>query len=170
MKTSVKVEYNSQRINRILNQIPVMVQASAYDKGLRPAAKVVQDRARQLAPSSKESGSRKRWSQKMRASRAGVKPLKQSIKTKVVRPGKNKVPYAVVGPERPWGNIAHFISPLKKNTREVVLWGNRTGMMARKDNDFMKRAFDETKQQAARAFTRGVIAAVRAKLKDLGRG
>lgn len=166
----VKVIYNERRVNRVLNKIPVMVQAAAYDSGLRPAAKVVEKRAKQLAPSSRESGSRNKWSASMKASRQNVKPLRESISTKVVRkPSGGGNPYAMAGPERPWGNIAHFISPLKKATREIVLWGRKAGRQGRKDNDFMKRAFDETKQAAARAFTRGVIRGVRAKLKDLVR-
>lgn len=166
----ITVKFDPKRINRVLSQIPVMAQIAAYDSGLQPAANVVKKRAQELAPSSRQSGTRDKWSAKTRASREGVKPLKESIKTKKVKPGRDKTPYAMAGPERPDGNIAHFVSPLKKDTRKVVLWGRQTGRVDRKDNDFMKRAFDETKQQAARAFTRGVIKAVRAKLKDLGRG
>lgn len=166
----VKVAFNANRINRVLKQIPLKVQFAAYDAGLRPAAKVVEKRSKELAPSSQKSGSRNKWSKSMAASRAGVKPLDQSIKVKVVRGGSREVPYAMVGPERPQGNVAHFVSPLKKNTREVVLWGRRTNRTAPKDDDFMRQAFDETRKQQERAFVRGTIKRVRKELESLKNG
>ena len=167
---NVRVLFDEKRINRILKRFPVEVQIAGYDGGLRPAANIVKSKAEQLAPRSSQTGSSKKWSAKTRASRAGVIPLHRSIKTKLKRPGQKSPPYAVVGPKRPDGNIAHFVSPLVKNTRQIVLWGKRTGRVARKDDDFMRRAFDTTRAQQKRAFTRGVIVELRKRMKGIDRG
>lgn len=166
-----KVKFNQKRVNRILRQIPVAIHAAATDAGLRPALNVVKKRMEELAPDSKASGSRDKWSQSMKASRSrGDKQLKDTIKIKVIKGGKNSVPYGMVGPERPEGNVAHFVAPLEKDTREKVLWGNRTGTTAPKNDDFTRRAFDDTQKQQQRAFTRGVLKRARKEMAEAVRG
>lgn len=171
-KSKSQVKFDFKRINRILSKVPAAVHAAATDAGLRPALKVVKKRMQELAPDSRASGSRDKWSKSMRESResGSNKQLKDTIKIKVIRADKHSTPYGLVGPERPEGNVAHFVAPLEKNTREKVLWGHRTGTTATKENDFNKRAFDETQNQQRRAFTKGVISRVRKELAEVARG
>jgi len=172
---NVKVEINRQqytRINRILNKIPQQMQFAAYDKALKPAAEVVQKRAEELAPRSTDNGSRKKMSKKSQGIWSS-RPLATLLKIKVIK-GKGKSdPYALAGPDFPKGNKANFIHPMKAQVRQRKYWGresNRAPSVTPKDNDFLKRAADETRSEQLRAFTRALIPAVRKAMQELVRG
>ena len=165
-----ELEFDEKRINRILDQVEVEFQRAIYEGGLKDVGKLLKKRVEQQTPRSTATGTRRKWSNKTRASRASVKPLADSIGFKVIKPKDNRTSSVLVGPKRPDGNIANLVSPGKKKTREVVLWGRRTGRQVQKDNDFVRRAVDESRSQIGRVFAKGTIRAVRKKLRDLGRG
>jgi len=172
---TVKIEIDRQqyaRINRILNKIPQQMQFAAYDKALKPAAQVVQKRAAELAPRSTASGSRKKMSKKSQGIWSS-RPLATLLKVKVIK-GKGKSdPYALAGPDFPDGNKANFIHPMKAQVRQRKYWGresNRAPSVTPKDNDFLKRAADETRSEQLRAFTRALIPAVRKAMQELASG
>lgn len=174
---SVKVEIDRKqyaRINRILNMVPDAVAFKVYDKCLKPAGQVVAQRAEELAPRSSATGSRKRMSKESQKIWSQT-PLAKMIRVKVLR-GKRKGganPYALVGPIYPDGAKANFIHPMKAETRQRKYWGrdpvSAPGVTS-KDNDFLKRAADETRPQQVRAFTRALIPEIRKAMKDLTRG
>jgi hypothetical protein len=174
----VTVDNQFARINRALNLLPQELQFAAYDKALPAAGEVVARRARENAPRSTENvkGGREKMSAKAKAEWS-PEPLADMI---VVRRRKGKSakmnPYVLVGPKFPEGNKANFVHPMKENVRAVKLWGHDPSdeselpNPARKDNDFLKRAADETIPQQLTAFLRALIPEVRRRLKELGNG
>lgn len=184
---TVRIDIDRQqyaRINRILNKIPQQMQFAAYDKALKPAAQVVQKRAEELAPNGEANRARmsatsaKTWSTTKINKKTGQEestqiPLAKLIQTKTIK-GKGKSdPYALVGPKYPDGNKANFIHPMKAQVRQRKYWGresNRAPSVTPKDNDFLKRAADETRSEQLRAFTRALIPAVRKAMQELARG
>jgi len=131
-------------MNKILEQLPVMLQRGALDKALRAAGKVVQKRARELCPRSSHTGSRERWSKETAADRSNVKPLADTIGV-VVRK-YDAVSVAVVGPQYPAGALGHLV----EYGHRLVAYGRDTGRRVQ-PKPFMRPAADETKgeQEAA---------------------
>ena len=166
---SVKVEFDAKSLQAQLDKIPVLAQLAALDAGIRPAAKVLQKRVKELTPDSRQSGSKDKWSKKTKSERSGERPLRDLVAIKVLKP-KNNTAAALVGFEWPAGNKVHFLVPMKKETRKKVLWGKVTGTEVRKGDDFLRRAFDETKAAQSDAFVSGVQKAIDRKIKDLGIG
>ena len=174
---SVKVEVDRKqfaRINRILNMVPDAVAFKVYDKCLKPAGEVVKQRAEELAPRSSATNGRKKMSNKSKAIWSST-PLAKLLGVKVLR-GKRKGgsnPYALVGPKYPDGNKGNFVHPMVAQTRKRKYWGRdpvTAPAVTPKDNDFLKRASDETRPQQVRAFTRALIPEIRKAMKDLSRG
>ena len=172
----VTVDNRIDRINRVLNQLPQQMQFSAYDKALPAAGRVVAQRAKENAPRSSKTGTRDKMSSKAKATWS-PEPVADMIEVKPVKGRKIGVdPYALVGPKFPEGNKANFVHPMKQNIRKVKLWGNdptsQSGVVSpsRKDNDFLKRAADETIPQQLTAFLRALIPDVKRRLKRLGDG
>lgn len=156
---------SSDRLNKLLGTVPDEVAFAVYDKALPAAGKVVQQRAKQLAPrsSQNESGGRERMSAKSRSVWSPI-PLADLIIVKIIGKGKKAgiPPAALIGPKFPEGNKANFIHPMKKQTRQYVPWGNKDKAKPKpKDNDFLKRAGDETRPQQISAFTREVVKQLR---------
>lgn len=167
-----------QRADKILASVPQIIAVAAYDKGLKQAGDVVRNRAKLDAPRSKNNpkGGREKQS---RSFQWDSRPLHQLIRTKVigrgVRRGSKMPPMALVGALHPWGNQINFIHPnattvkgkAGKTTKKQVYWGKHTAAQPKnKDNDFLKRAFDVTKSEQVRAFTRALIPEIR---KQMGR-
>jgi hypothetical protein len=172
----IKVTINSKidRINRVLNMLPQEMQFAAYDKALPAAGRVVAHRAKENAPRSSKTGTRDKMSSKAKATWS-PEPVADMLEVKPVKGRKIGVdPYVLVGPKFPEGNKANFVHPMKQNVRKVKLWGSdptaQSGVVspARKDNDFLKRAADETIPQQLTAFLKALIPDVRQRLKRLG--
>lgn len=164
---TVKIEFDAKLIQSLLDQVPVLAQLAALESGIRPAAKVLEKRVKALVPRSSETGSTKKWSKSTKSQRASERSLRDLVRTKVLKP-KNNSASALVGFEWPGGNKGHFVVPMKKDTRKQVLWGKQSGKEVRKGDDFLRQAFDETKQSQTEVFVRNVSRAVDKKMKDLG--
>ena len=175
---SVEIKDDFARINKILSVLDQQMQFAAYDKALPAAGEVVAKRAKENAPRSSENvkGGREKMSAKAKAEWS-PEPLADMIIVKR-RKGKSarNNPYVLVGPNFPEGNKANFVSPMVENVRAVKLWGHdpsdesKLPNPARKDNDFLKRAADETIPQQLTAFLRALIPEVRRRLKGLANG
>ena len=127
----------------LLAQLPVLVVAEGgpLDKAVRKASNIVATRARQLAPNSDKSGSRKKQSRSAKAK--WPEKLRRTIKTKLIK--YPKATWSVVGPKSPQGNMAHF---MQEKPRRLVLWGQATMVKKfRIERNWITKAFDETKQQ-----------------------
>lgn len=164
MKVTVKSSID--KVNRVLNKLPQQMQFAAYDRALPAAGRVVAQRAKENAPRSSQTGTRRKMSQKSLAEWS-PEPLADMIEVKSVKGRKTTGdPYVLVGPRFPEGNKANFIHPMKQSVKEQVNWGTPVGKR-NKDNDFLKRAADETLPQQLRAFLSKLIPDVRRRLKTL---
>jgi hypothetical protein len=134
-------------MNKILEQLPLMLQRGAMDKALRAAGKVAQKRARELCPRSARTDSTELWSKKTAADRSNVKPLADTIGV-VVRK-YDTVSVAVVGPQYPAGALGHLI---ERGHREF-LYGRETGRRV-PPKPFLRPAADETKGEQEAAMLR----------------
>jgi hypothetical protein len=167
----IKMEFQlpKKEVNDLLRQLPNLARSAAYDKGIPAAARVVRNRLKEITPRSSSSGSTKKWSKKTQAERAGELPLYKTVAIKMLRPKRGRVT-ALVGYGWPRGNKGHYTIPMKSQFRRVVLWGNDTGQKRRKGDDILKRAFDESKQQAAAAYVAGVKKEVDKHIARFGNG
>ena len=171
----IKVQIDQRALKRaekILASVDDTVAIAAYDAGLKKAGDVVRKKASAMAP----RGDRSRQTSKMQ-SRWDSRPLNKLIKTKVigrgVRRGSKVPPSALIGAQHPYGNQINFIHPNAttsrgrsgSRTKKQVYWG-KGGVTVRKQNDFLKRAFDTTRDEQVRAFVRGIVPEIR---KNLGR-
>lgn len=113
-------EKTFRQADRLLATLPREVQAKVLPGALRGAAKPAVRLMKQLAPDSRKSGSRRRWSAKLRNARVGVKQHKKTIGVSTVRKyGQLTAIYA--GPIHPAGNLINVIG----HPHLQVLWGNR---------------------------------------------
>lgn len=139
----------------MFDAVPILEKHRVSDQVVRAGARPIITRARQLAPRSARTGSKKKWSKSMYTGAKGrsprskdEKPLWKTIK-QVVRKGKKAGALSVVGPEWPEGNKAYFnTSPTGRNK---VLWGRRTGQTVPQIRNWIVQAFDETKAQQLEA-------------------
>jgi len=162
---STKVDGDAKQINAMLQQLPNAMQAAAFEKGLRPAAKVVQKRLKELTPRSNKTGTTKRWSDSTKRKRQGEMPLWKTTAVKVWR-ARGGPAIGFVGYRWPKGNKAHFIVEGKGKTRKVVLWGKSTNGVRQK-LDILKRSIDQTRNKAAQAFVGGVRKEVEKQVEKL---
>lgn len=143
MRQGSKVVLNStelQGLDKLLESIPPLVRAEGgpLDRAVSKAGTVIKRRAVQLAPDSRETGSREK--QTAAARRTWSKKLRTTITKKTVR--FSNIALAIVGPRSPDGNMAHFMQEKKRN---LVAWGRRTGWRIGLVRDWIVQAFDETK-------------------------
>lgn len=166
---ALNLEFDAKAMQAELEKLPVMVQLAALESGVRPAATIVKRRVRELAPRSSVTGTTDKWSRSTKAKRTGESPLRDTVHVKILRP-KNHMASALVGFQWPTGNKAYLLIPMLKATRTEVLWGKPSGKEVRKGDDFLRQAFDETRQQQIAAFEGGVVKAVNRRLKEMGFG
>lgn len=165
----ITVEVNERafkRIERILLDMPATASRAAHNKGIGEAAKIVQQRAKETAP----RGDRSKQSRKARE-RWDKRPLRQLIRVKKLKwTTKRNRATALIGGLYPYANQIFFIHPWKKENRKHVMWGRHAGVY-RKENDFLKRALDDTRRQQFSAFRRAFFGELRRQLgKEIKRG
>ena len=164
------IQGNVKELNQLIAKLPGLMQSSAYEKGLHPAAKVIERRLKELTPKSSETKTTKKWSKATQAKRGGEFPLWKTTATKRWRAKSSGSAYAFVGFKWPTGNKAHFIVISKGETRKRVLWGKRTGQTFRKEYDILNQSMDDSSGKAAAAFTAAVAKDVDKRLSELKRG
>ena len=170
----VKASMNVGRINKILSNVPVASQNAIVNKAL-PAAGLVAKKAAMLrAPSGKRTGTTQRQTSKSKT--LWPIELRRLIKTKVVRKD-NDFSYVLIGPERPHGNVANFVSVHPKsgtgNTRRVMLWGKtpkNIPAITHKTDRFIEQAAHESQHQQVRAFMNALVKQVRREMARLTNG
>jgi hypothetical protein len=144
----INIEFNENMI-RSLERIPALLRVDAGDRCLRAMAKPVVERAKQLAPSSRQSGSRKKWSQKLKGDAKWNVDSGRHIAAKVSKLQRGVRVY--IGASFPKGNKQQFDASPKG--RRMFFWGKDSGRIKQRPNPhFLKKAFDETKSQQIEAF------------------
>jgi hypothetical protein len=142
-----------------LAKISVFLRLNVLKKAARAAGNVVRDAARKRAPRSAKTGTRRKWSAKMRAARASVPPYADEIKVVVRDYGRTVV--AVVGAEA-GSNLSHLI----EDGHDLVAWGNVTDIVV-SGTPVLEPAADETVSEQVRALSSTVIKEVSAELARL---
>jgi len=154
----VRIEIRESRdMDRLLAQVgDNKLRRKVWRKALREAGKIVQKRAKQLAPRSKRSGTRELWSEATRSQRAGAKALHQTITVAVRDYGEVWV--LVVGPSYPAGALGHLI----EYGHAEVLFGVPTGRRV-PPKPFLRPAADETQGQVNGV----IVASLQSQLESL---
>ena len=148
-------EHSFRQAERVLGRLDGQLRNKIIPPALRAAARPAVARMKQLAPDSKATGSRARWSRKVRILRATTKQHRKTIGVSTVRKyGKVTAIYA--GPIHPAGNLINVIG----HDHKQVLWGRETGNVI-KANTYVIKAGEQTKRQQQAVFEaqvkRGVI-------------
>jgi len=129
---------------KMFDAVPMLKRHDVMGTVTTAGAKVIVERAKQLAPRGTQSDRDKRSAKQKAAANWNIR-LHTTI-AYVTRKG-NRRAFSIVGPRHPSGNKANFNSP-KSGSRRHVLWGNRTRIQQRKaDRNWMVQAFDESRQQ-----------------------
>ena len=127
-------------IEEQLARVNALLRGSIAKKSLRKSGGVVRRASRRRAPRSKRTGTRKLWSEKTAAARAGAKETAETITVVVRDYGERFV--AVVGPEWPAGALGSLVAEGHK----LVAWSKPTEIIV-SGNDYLTGAADETKSE-----------------------
>ena len=156
MNIKVVIDEQSFRTaERVLGRLEGEIRRKVVPPALRAAARVSAAAMRKLAPDSKKTGSRDRWSKKVRLARVATKQHKKTIGVSTVRKyGKVTAIYA--GPIHPAGNLINAIG----HPHKQMLWGKDSGKTV-PANKYVIEAGEQTKRQQQAKFEeivkRGVI-------------
>lgn len=119
----VKINEQSFReADQLLTRIPFELRTKIIPQAIRAAARPVVSSARQLAPDSVKTGSRKHWSRKVRDQRAATKQHKDTIGVSSVRQ-YGSVVAIYVGALWPAGVLVNVIG----HEHAEMWWGKATG-------------------------------------------
>jgi hypothetical protein len=148
-------EQSFRTAERVLGRLDGDLRRKVVPQGLRAAARVAAARMKTLAPDSKKTGSRDRWSKKTRMARVATKQHKTTIGVSTIRKyGKVTAIYA--GPIHPAGNLINVIG----HPHKQMLWGKASGKTIAA-NTYPIEAGEQTKRQQQAKFEeivkRGVI-------------
>jgi len=144
-KVGVGAAVSASEIDPLLAMLPVEIREKSVRKANNAAARVVRNRARQLAPRSSQTGSTSKKSDSQKArSNARRFNLSKSIFS-ITKIYGTKV-LSMVGPRRPDGNIGHLL----EFGHAKVLWGKKTSGVVR-ERPFMRPAADATRGEQKKA-------------------
>ena len=155
---SLSIEFTiDEALMRQLDRIPELIRLGPMDRCLTALARPVVAKAKQLAPSSRSTGSRRKWSEKLKNDPKWAIDSGKHMSSKVHK--GNKVTMVYIGAKCPKGNKQQFWANPK---------GKRAGrkVIQRPDPHFLQKAFDETRSQQVAAFN----AQLAKELKELGLG
>jgi hypothetical protein len=139
--------------------LPIELRGKIVTRALKSAVVPAIRKMRQLAPDSVKSGTRQKWSKKMRDRRASTKQHKRTIGASTVRKyGEVTAVYA--GPLHPAGNLINVIG----HSHKQVLWGRHTGTII-PPNEYVLTAGQQTAGQQQSAFVAAVAKGVEREAK-----
>lgn len=147
-------EASFRQADEFLRRSPQALRRTIVPAALRSAARVAARRARALAPDSKKTGSRDRWSAKTRRMRATTKQHKKTIGISTVRK-YGQIIAAYAGPIHPAGNLINAIG----HDHKQMLWGRPSGKTI-KANRYVIEAGEQTKRQQQAVFEARVKAGI----------
>lgn len=143
----VQIDENSFRqAERLLGRLEGDIRRKVLPPALRSAARPAVNKMKQLAPDSKKSGSRDRWSKATRLKRVTTKQHRKTVGVSTVRKyGQVVAIYA--GPIHPAGNLINVIG----HPHKQMLWGRPSGATIAA-NDYVSRAGEQSKSQQQAVF------------------
>jgi len=140
MSMEIQITFDQSHLDK-LAKIPVLLRLKPAENVLKAMAKPVIDKAKSIAPSSRRSGTRKKWSRKYKNNPAYQDDSGRHIGKKFIRTGSGGL--VIIGGIYPRANKQNYEAGA---TRKVVYWGKKTSKVKRIDpkERFMQKAFDET--------------------------
>lgn len=150
MSVSITIEFDESQLAKLM-QIPLLMRLGPAERVLKAMAKPVVAKGKALAPSSRASGTRKKWSQKYKKNANYQNDSGRSIGTKYLK--NNRGGLMLIGGVHPKANKLNFDSG---KPRKVMYWKKDAGKTKRinpKDR-FMQRAYDETRAEQLTAGNR----------------
>jgi len=141
MSLAIKIEFDEAQLAKLM-QIPLLMRLGPSERVLKAMAKPVIEKAKAIAPSSRASGTRKKWSNKYKKNPAYQNDSGKHITSKFLR--NNKGGLLIIGGAHPQANKQNYDSG---KPRKVMYWGKDAGKVKRIDpkERFMQRAYDETR-------------------------
>jgi hypothetical protein len=146
---TIKTELpTDDELKKMFGDVETFKRYKALDNAAKAAGKVIEKRARELAPRSRPEDRKKRSKKQRESANWDGVPMRTTIRS-VVR-GYEVRSTTYVGPTHPHGNKAYFNQPTDRQRRHV-LWGNDIGRMFIAARNWMVQAFEETKSAQLRA-------------------
>ncbi len=147
---SVQINFDLSQIDKSLATLPHRLHYKVIDEGLKAAAKIIRDRARELAPRSERTGSVKKLSKKaVAANKQPKQPLHKSLVFYIRKYDRGSIVH--IGAAWPIGNHINFNFGKGRNR---FFWGKRVDFKIYEN--FLKKAADETEPQWKSAFEQTV--------------
>ena len=117
MATTIEINYD---LIKAVGDIPITLRNAPLGKCLGAYGKPIANTASTLARSSRESGSRRKWSKKLKNNAAFQNDSKDHFGVKVLRNGLG----VYVGATYPKGNKQQFVMPIKRgDSYQQYRWG-----------------------------------------------
>ena len=139
-------EHSFRQAERVLGRLDGRLRNKIIPPALRAAARPAVAKMKQLAPDSKVTGTRAKWSKKVRIERMATKQHRKTIGVSTVRKyGRIVAIYA--GPIHPAGNLINAIG----HDHKQMLWGRFSGNII-KPNIYVIKAGEQTKLQQQAVF------------------
>ena len=119
---SIEININEQLL-KDLEQIPLTLRVGPLDRCLKAYGQPIADYAKTIAPSSRSTGTRKKWSAKYKRNAAYQNNSGENFGVKVLKSAVG----VVIGAKYPIGNKQQFVHPFKRGDsyRKHILWGKK---------------------------------------------
>ena len=162
MTLEIQINFDEAQIQKLL-KIPLLMRIGPAERVLKAMAKPVIERAKSIAPSSRRSGTRKKWSKKYKDNAAYQEDSGKYIAMKFIKTERGGL--MIVGGKYPRANKQNYEAGDK---RKIVYWGKKTSKIKRinPSERFMQKAFDETRTQQITAGNEQLVK----EIKELGNG
>jgi hypothetical protein len=148
---SIEIQINMQLV-QALEAIDIRLRSGPLDRCLKAFGKPIADYAKTIAPSSRESGTRKKWSAKYKKNAEYQNDSRKHFSVKVLRSSVG----VVIGATWTLGNKQQFVHPKRRGDtyKRHVLWGKREGSPLRfpRDEQPATKAFAVMQSTAESAF------------------
>jgi hypothetical protein len=147
MTLDIQITFDEAQIQKLL-KFPLLMKLGPAERVLKAMAKPVIDRAKAIAPSSRRSGTRKKWSRKYKDNAAYQEDSGRHIGKRFIKTERGGL--IIVGGIYPRANKQNYEAGDK---RKIVYWGKKTSKIKRINpkERFMQKAFDETRTQQVTA-------------------
>jgi len=119
---SIEIQINMDLV-RALQAIDIRLRSGPLDRCLKAYGQPIADYAETIAPSSQQTGSRKKWSNKYKLNAAYQNESRKHYGVKVLKASVG----VIVGAKWKKGNKQQFVHPSKRGDtyRKHILWGKK---------------------------------------------
>lgn len=147
---SVEIQINMELV-RALEAVDIRLRSGPLDRCLKAYGQPIADYAKTIAPSSQQTGSRKKWSAKYKNNAAFQNESRKHYGVKVLKASVG----VIVGAKWAQGNKQQFVHPFKKSDsyKRHVLWNKKiVTLRYPRDEQPIVKAVRTMQSQAEAAF------------------